>query len=79
MYDPHSGPVSAIVFDNKKDGFFSTSYDGTVRMCNLEKRVFELVMRVEDECLTACDIRDGMLLVGMGNGCIIPVDHRQSK
>ena len=79
MYDPHSRPVSAIVFDNKKDGFFSTSYDGTVRMCNLEKGVFELVMRVEDECLTACDIRDGMLLVGMGNGCVIPVDHRQSK
>lgn len=79
MYEPHSKPVSAIVFDNKKDGFFSTSYDGTLRHCNLEKGVFELVMRVQDECLTACDIRDETLLVGLGNGCVIPVDYRQSK
>lgn len=78
MYEPHSRPVSAILFNNK-DGFFSTSYDGTLRACNLEKGVFELVMKMEDECLTACDVREGTLLVGMGNGSIIPVDHRQSK
>ena len=78
MYEPHSRPVSAIVFD-KKDGFFSTSYDGTLRACNLEKGVFELLMKMQDECLTACGVRDGMLLVGIGNGSIIPVDYRQSK
>ena len=77
MYEPHSRPVSTIVFD--KDGFFSTSYDGSLRACNLEKGVFELVMKMQDECLTACAVRDGMLLVGTGNGSIIPIDHRQSK
>ena len=79
MYDPHSRPVSAIVFDKRDNRFFSTSYDGSLRACNLEKGVFEQVMTVKDECLTACDVRDGMLLVGMGNGCVIPVDYRQSK
>lgn len=78
MYEPHSRPVSAIVF-NKKDGFFSTSYDGSLRVCSLERGVFNLVMKVQDECLTACEIRDEMLLVGMGNGSIFPVDYRQSK
>lgn len=78
MYEPHSRPVSTIVFD-QTDAFFSTSYDGSLRACNLEKGVFELVMKMQDECLTACAVRDGMLLVGAGNGSIIPVDHRQSK
>ena len=78
MYEPHSRPVSAIVFD-QKDAFFSTSYDGGLRACNLEKGVFELVTKLQDECLTACTVRDGMLLVGVGNGSIVPVDHRQSK
>ena len=70
--------MSAIVFD-KSDGFFSTSYDGSLRACNLEKGAFELVMKMQDECLTACEIRDHMLLVGAANGSIIPVDYRQSK
>ena len=78
MYEPHSRPVTAIMFD-KKDSFFSTSYDGALRACNLEKGVFELVMKMQDECLTACEVRDGMLLVGAANGSIIPVDIQQSK
>lgn len=77
MYEPHSRPVSAIVFD--KNEFFSTSYDGTLRACDLEKGAFELVIKMKDECLTACAVRDGTLLVGMGNGCVMPVDYRQSK
>jgi len=78
MYEPHSRPVSAIVF-NKNNGFFSTSYDGTLRACDLEKGVFELVIEMKDECLTACAVRDETLLVGTGNGCVVPVDYRQSK
>jgi len=77
-YEPHSRPVSAIVFNQEEgfDRFYSSSYDGCLRVCNLEKEVFDQQVVLEHG-MTACDVRGHSLLIGLDDGSLLPVDCRQ--
>ncbi|XP_065909163.1 WD repeat-containing protein 76-like [Dysidea avara] len=78
LYEPHSRPVSAIVFNQEESltKFYSSSYDGTLRACDLEKGVFDQLIRL-DYAMTACSVRGRSLLVGLEDGSMITVDCRQ--
>jgi len=62
--------------DESLGRFYSSSYDGTLRACDLEKGVFDQLIGLE-LAMTSCDVRGCSLLVGLENGSMIPVDCRQ--
>jgi len=61
--------------DESLGRFYSSSYDGTLRACDLEKGVFDQLIGLE-LAITSCDVRGRSLLVGLEDGSMMPVDCR---
>ena len=49
LFKPHSGAVSSLVWDNTGSSLLSSSYDGTVRLFDINRQTFDAVFASYDE------------------------------
>ena len=85
-YLPHKANVSSIhCWENSSNRVYTTSYDGTVRVLDVNNEQFELIYELPDEDIDlmisdACFLRDGNTsLLGLSNGETCMIDTRSDK
>ncbi|XP_065848528.1 uncharacterized protein [Euphorbia lathyris] len=82
LYHPHTAPISQILFQQScLSKIFSSSYDGFVRMMNVEKEVFDLVYSSDYAifCLSQRPNDKNGLYFGEGLGELRILDERTGR
>ncbi|XP_020251708.1 WD repeat-containing protein 76 [Asparagus officinalis] len=82
VYHPHSGPVSGISvhpFSPRK--IFTSSYDGFVRLMDVEKGSFNMLTSSDDAFFSICQWPEDVnsLYIGEGGGMLKVLDEREGK
>ncbi|KAJ0231747.1 DROUGHT SENSITIVE 1 [Hirschfeldia incana] len=82
LFHPHTAPVSSLVFQqNSFSKVISSSYDGLIRLMDVEKSVFDLVYSCDDAIFSLSQKPDEeqSLYFGEGYGMVNAWDLRAGK
>ncbi|KAF6041308.1 WDR76 [Bugula neritina] len=84
LFKPHVSPVNCVKFsDYDQSTLFSSSYDGTVRRCDVNKQQFELVYSTPDEDdiqhMYLSEVDMNRVCVASTDSCIAYIDSRTSS